>query len=122
MFHDTHGESSNHKSTPTTLQIERGVNPMKDNPTLKSGQAAYRALKMHLTRAMIGYSDVAVALGRSLPYIRVRMSGKGSFTVSEAYAILDKLGLDESWFLTIFPRDPYEFPNIEQGGQQHESA
>ncbi|MFR2386408.1 MAG: hypothetical protein ACLS73_17520 [Bilophila wadsworthia] len=95
---------------------------MKDSPTLKSGQAAYRALKMHLTRAMIGYSDVAVALGRSLPYIRVRMSGKGSFTVSEAYAILDKLGLDESWFLTIFPRDPYEFPNIEQGGQQHESA
>lgn len=95
---------------------------MKDTPTLRSGQAAYRALKMHLTRTMMGYSDIAVSLGRSLPYVRVRMSGKSSFTVSEAYTILDKLGLDKSWFLTIFPRDPYEFPNIEQGGQQHESA
>lgn len=95
---------------------------MTDTLTQSSGQAAYRALKMYLTRAMLGYADIAAALNRSLPYIRIRMAGKCSFTVSEAYTILDKLGLDKSWFLTIFHRDPYEFPNIEQGGQQHEST
>lgn len=90
---------------------------MTDTLTPRSGQAAYRALKMYLTRAMLGYADIAASLNRSLPYIRIRMAGKCSFTTAEAYAIIDKLGLSDDAILTLFPRDPFEFPNINRGGE-----
>jgi len=49
--------------------------------------------------------DVADELGRSLTYVNVRMAGKESFTLDEAYAILDMVGADESEIYWYFPKD-----------------
>lgn len=74
----------------------------------RSGRAAYKALKMELARTMYNQTDIADLLDRSVPYVQVRMSGRDSFDIAEAYKILELLNLPDSLFPMIFPKDPFE--------------
>lgn len=48
-------------------------------------------------------ADVAAVIGRSVPYISDRFNGRKSFTVSEAYKLLELLGREPEEIFGFFP-------------------
>lgn len=51
-------------------------------------------------------ADVAAVIGRSVPYISDRFNGRKSFTVSEAYKLLELLGREPEEIFGFFPPEP----------------
>ena len=48
-------------------------------------------------------ADVAKVIKRSVPYISNRFNGRGSFTIDEAYKLLELLGREPEEIFTFFP-------------------
>lgn len=61
-------------------------------------------LRFDLGEAEITQEVLAKEIGRSQGYVSQRLAGTASWTLEDAYRILDLLGKDDSMLGTYFPR------------------
>ena len=61
-------------------------------------------LRFDLGEAEIRQEDLAKALGRSIGYVNRRLAGTASWTLEDAYQILDIIGKPETALTEYFPR------------------
>lgn len=61
-------------------------------------------LRFDLGEADVRQEDLAKALGRSVGYVNRRLAGTASWTLEDAYMILDFLGKPDSRLTEYFPR------------------
>lgn len=61
------------------------------------------ALETALFTSRLTEADAAAAIGRSASYISNRLNGRGSFTIADAYKILEMLGKEPEEIATFFP-------------------
>lgn len=65
----------------------------------------YRRLRVELGLRDISQADLAKAINRSPYYVFLRMSGKDSWTLYEAFTILALIGDNSLTFADLFPVD-----------------
>ncbi len=60
-------------------------------------------LETELFAARYTEADVSRVIKRSVPYISAKLNGRGSFTVAEAYKLLELLGRKPEEISAFFP-------------------
>lgn len=68
----------------------------------------YRELRAVLARLSMTQHDLAQGIGLSRSAVAARMAGHISWSVAEAYAVLDYLNLPSCELPRFFPEDPCE--------------